>query len=306
MKLAFSMPWQDVPPAALRREALTDRLVTLLGDDGVIVIPTAHNIPPPREASLDDLVEFREKTLALTCVASLARLPQVSLPVASCEGCPVGLSLIGGPRADARLLGLDAAARETARHRERALSGTEPPRDFVGYGRQPPEPELAGWRAARSRRHPQLRGRRRAVDPGRRRRNRDRADRRHSRRGSGRHARFRGREPVRIRLARRLLAAVRPVPRAERPGDDRRLRAGARTKHGGRHGDPGGGLRRLLSRAAFRAAFPDDGAGGTADHRTGRGIAASNARHVPDRLAEPLFAQRPHARSCRRASMLSL
>ena len=106
MKLAFSMPWQNVPPAALRREALTDRLVALLGDDGVIVIPTAHNIPPPREASLDDLVEFREKTLALTCVASLARLPQVSLPVASCEGCPVGLSLIGGPRADARLLGL--------------------------------------------------------------------------------------------------------------------------------------------------------------------------------------------------------
>ncbi len=31
-----------------------------------------------REATLDDLVDFREKTLALTCVASLARLPQVA------------------------------------------------------------------------------------------------------------------------------------------------------------------------------------------------------------------------------------
>ena len=106
IKLAYSVPWQDVPPAALRREALTDRLVKLLGDDGVIVIPTAHNLPPPRETSLDDLVEFREKTLALTCVASLTRLPQVNLPVTTVKGFPVGLSLIGGPRAEARLLGL--------------------------------------------------------------------------------------------------------------------------------------------------------------------------------------------------------
>jgi len=51
-------------------------------------------------------VEFREKTLALTCVASLARLPQINLPVTTVAGCPVGLSLIGGPRADERLLAL--------------------------------------------------------------------------------------------------------------------------------------------------------------------------------------------------------
>jgi len=104
IKLAFSVRWQDVAPAIVRRESLTSRLVQLLGDDGVLVIPTAHNLPPPRETSLDDLVEFREKTLALTCVASLARLPQVNLPVTTVEGCPVGLSLIGGPRADERLL----------------------------------------------------------------------------------------------------------------------------------------------------------------------------------------------------------
>lgn len=90
----------------VRREALTTRLTDLLGDDGVLILPTAHNLPPPREASLADLVEFREKTLALTCVASLARLPQISLPVATVEGCPVGLSLIGGPRADEHLLAL--------------------------------------------------------------------------------------------------------------------------------------------------------------------------------------------------------
>jgi amidase len=106
IKLSFTVRWQDVAPAIVRRETLTERLVQLLGDDGVVVIPTAHNLPPKREATLADLVDFREKTLALTCVASLTRLPQVSLPVATLEGCPVGLSLIGGPRADERLLSL--------------------------------------------------------------------------------------------------------------------------------------------------------------------------------------------------------
>jgi amidase len=44
--------------------------------------------------------------LALTCVASLTRLPQINLPVARVDGCPVGLSLIAGPRGDEVLLAL--------------------------------------------------------------------------------------------------------------------------------------------------------------------------------------------------------
>ena len=66
--------------AVVRREALTDRLVTLLGDDGVLLLPTAHDLPPLRDAPVSAQVEFREKTLALTCVASLCRLPQINIP----------------------------------------------------------------------------------------------------------------------------------------------------------------------------------------------------------------------------------
>jgi len=36
--LRTPVPWRMCPPAALRREALTDRLGAALGDDGVIVI----------------------------------------------------------------------------------------------------------------------------------------------------------------------------------------------------------------------------------------------------------------------------
>jgi amidase len=92
--------------AVVRREILTDRLVKLLGDDGVLVLPTAHDLPPLRDAPVSAQVEFREKTLALTCVASLCRLPQINIPAVTIDGCPVGLSFIAGPRGDQLLLDL--------------------------------------------------------------------------------------------------------------------------------------------------------------------------------------------------------
>jgi amidase len=92
--------------AVIKREALTDRLVTLLGHDGVMVLPTAHDLPPRRDAPVSAQIEFREKTLALTCVASLCRLPQLNIPAVMVDGCPVGLSLIAGPRRDQLLLDL--------------------------------------------------------------------------------------------------------------------------------------------------------------------------------------------------------
>ena len=47
----------------------------------------------------------------MTCIAGLARLPQVSLPVAEVEGCPVGLSLVARRGEDGMLL---AAAKRVA------------------------------------------------------------------------------------------------------------------------------------------------------------------------------------------------
>ena len=92
--------------AVVRRESLTDRLVTVLGSDGVLILPTAHDLPPLRDAPVSAQIEFREKTLALTCVASLCRLPQINIPAVRVDGCPVGLSLIAGPRGDQLLLDL--------------------------------------------------------------------------------------------------------------------------------------------------------------------------------------------------------
>lgn len=42
--------------------------------------------------------------MMLSCIAGLAGLPQITLPVEGPEGLPIGLSVIGGPGQDLRLL----------------------------------------------------------------------------------------------------------------------------------------------------------------------------------------------------------
>jgi amidase len=104
--LAGQVTQEAVAAAWRAREALTARLHDMLGDDGVILLPTAHDLPPRVGAPIADQIAFRDRTLALTCVASLCRLPQVSIPAGLLDGVPIGLSLIGPPMGDALLLAL--------------------------------------------------------------------------------------------------------------------------------------------------------------------------------------------------------
>jgi len=53
------------------------------------------------------LTAYRTRALRLTAIAGLGGLPQVSIPLASVSGCPVGLSLVGWRGGDEALL--DAA-----------------------------------------------------------------------------------------------------------------------------------------------------------------------------------------------------
>jgi len=59
-----------------------------------------------KTASAAELAEFRDRTLSLTCIAGLAYLPQVQIPVGKVRGAPIGLSLIGPRGSDRALLEL--------------------------------------------------------------------------------------------------------------------------------------------------------------------------------------------------------
>jgi amidase len=88
------------------RARVAGHLDRVLGLDGVLMIPTAGTIAPRLDAGKDELVQFRDRTLSLTSIAGLGRLPQVQLPAGKVDGAAVGLSLIGPRGSDRVLLGL--------------------------------------------------------------------------------------------------------------------------------------------------------------------------------------------------------
>ncbi len=95
-----------VAAAKKRREIFSDRVYNLLSDGSVLCLPTSPGIAPRRGASGRELDDFRARAMALLCTAGLAGLPQITLPLASLEGCPLGLSLVGRRGSDMELLTL--------------------------------------------------------------------------------------------------------------------------------------------------------------------------------------------------------
>jgi amidase len=93
------------------RTRVTEQMDSLLSNGDFLLLPTAPRIAPLKNTPQAELHQFRAQVLSMTCIAGLARLPQVSLPVAEVEGCPVGLSLVARRGEDAMLL---AAAKRLA------------------------------------------------------------------------------------------------------------------------------------------------------------------------------------------------
>jgi amidase len=105
-KWAASINPAELPPAQAIRSEVIRYLDDLLDRDGVLCIPTSPSIALPLNSGGEELEQFRSNALALLCVAGLAGLPQVSLPLASFDGCPLGVSLLGPRGSDERLFEL--------------------------------------------------------------------------------------------------------------------------------------------------------------------------------------------------------
>jgi len=89
-----------------RREDIARRLDRLLADGAVLALPTAPGVALRAGAPATEVDDFRARALAILCIAGLARLPQVTLPLASLQGCPLGLSLVAARGQDTMLLEL--------------------------------------------------------------------------------------------------------------------------------------------------------------------------------------------------------
>ncbi len=111
----------DEAAAAARAQAATVRaqVRALLGSDGVAVLPSAASLAPRRDADPAAVDAVRLRTMAITCIAGLAGLPQVSLPFTLPDGTVLGVSLLGPAGSDLALIRLAVQLQGTLNAQDR-------------------------------------------------------------------------------------------------------------------------------------------------------------------------------------------
>lgn len=112
-RFAWSRQVSDAQVAAAQafRGAVSARLDALLGDDGVLLLPTMPDVAPLRSTPESALEDYRNRAIRLLCLAGLTGLPQLSLPLAwrtdlGPQPVPLGLSLLGPRGRDRSLVAL--------------------------------------------------------------------------------------------------------------------------------------------------------------------------------------------------------
>ncbi len=97
---------QQVAAGQTFRTQFKSKVLALLGHDGVMLLPTMPDIAPLISQSDTELEDYRNKATRMLCIAGLCGLPQLSLPIATRLGAPLGLSLMGPPGSDRSLVSL--------------------------------------------------------------------------------------------------------------------------------------------------------------------------------------------------------
>jgi amidase len=97
-----------------RREHYCRQIGRALGSHDLLCFPTAPTSAPLKGARCYDRgSDYYQRTLSLTSIAGVARLPQVSMPLGQTAAGPIGLSLLAAPCEDLFLLDV---AKEIAAH----------------------------------------------------------------------------------------------------------------------------------------------------------------------------------------------
>ncbi|WP_179188753.1 amidase [Kiloniella majae] len=95
---------EQVSDAAEKRSLFKARMKALIPTKTVVCLPSAPGIAPRIKEDPDVLNAHRSKILSLTSASGLAGNPQITMPLATVDGCPLGLSLMGDHGSDLELL----------------------------------------------------------------------------------------------------------------------------------------------------------------------------------------------------------
>lgn len=96
----------DAQKARAVLEGARAELHALLPPGVVLALPSSSSPAPSTDGDAAAIDQIRGATLRLTCLASLAGLPALSIPTARVGTLPAGLCLAGGPGTDRALLAL--------------------------------------------------------------------------------------------------------------------------------------------------------------------------------------------------------
>ena len=114
LALASTIPESERHWAALMRAEARARLAWLLPPGTIVCMPTTPFPAPAKGLSLATLDPLRARISCLTSHGGLTGVPQVSLPGATVDGLPVGLSILGARGSDTVLVAV-ATAMEASR-----------------------------------------------------------------------------------------------------------------------------------------------------------------------------------------------
>lgn len=106
MEFAASVRDADADEARKEQGVARERVHSMAAPGCILLLPTAPDIAPRQDAAGPDLEDFRVRVMRLTCIAGLAGLPQMTIPLGTISGAPVGVSFIGWPGSDEVLLDL--------------------------------------------------------------------------------------------------------------------------------------------------------------------------------------------------------
>jgi len=102
----------EIEKSARLRQRFIGALAKTLAPGTALLLPSIHCIAPLKTMSGAEIESFYEKALTFTCLAGHGGLPQISLPLATVQNCPIGLSVVGARGGDESLLALAATIAE--------------------------------------------------------------------------------------------------------------------------------------------------------------------------------------------------
>jgi amidase len=105
-KYVKNMDRNEIGPFVRKRESYYLALKDFLGPNDLLCMPTTPAIAPEKGTLGIDRTkgDYYPRTLSLTAVSGVGRMPQVTLPLAEVNGVPIGLSLLASQGRDAFLL----------------------------------------------------------------------------------------------------------------------------------------------------------------------------------------------------------